>query len=273
MKDIDFAHTAFSGEVYERGRYGYSHEAVAYLLSTLGIGAGTRVVDLAAGTGKLTRLLVPSGATVLAVEPVASMRQQLAVMVPGALPIAGTAEAIPVRSGSLDAVTVAQAFHWFQPERALPELHRVLRPQGRLGLIWNRADTSVDWVARLSALSLPRRPTSGRTIARKFRKRLARRLRAPAATGPGDAGGWLARSGAALESSAMFGPPETRMFRHSEDTDGERLVDWVRSFSKFSSLGSAEQRQVVHQIQELTAGLPRRIEFPFCSDVLWCAKR
>ncbi|MCP4250325.1 MAG: class I SAM-dependent methyltransferase, partial [bacterium] len=128
------------GEVaatYETSRPDYPPAAVAHILDTLTLGPGSEAVDLAAGTGQLTRLLVPSGARVMAVEPVAGMRQELQRVVPGVAVLDGTAEAMPFDDGSLDAVTVGQAFHWFDPEPALAEIDRVLRPGGGLALIWN----------------------------------------------------------------------------------------------------------------------------------------
>ena len=124
-------------EAYERGRPGYPTDAVDALTDALGVGPGATVVDLAAGTGKLTRLLVPSGATVIAIEPVDAMRRTLAAMLPRVPVVAGTAESMPLRDGSAGAVVAAQAFHWFDGEAALAEIHRVLAPGGRLGLVWN----------------------------------------------------------------------------------------------------------------------------------------
>jgi SAM-dependent methyltransferase len=125
-------------DAYERGRPGYPPEAVKWLWQELRLGPGRTVLDVAAGTGKLTRELVPSGATVIAVEPVPAMRATLERLVPGARALSGTAEALPVGDGSVDAITVAQAFHWFDGPAAVAEFHRVLRPLGRFGLIWNR---------------------------------------------------------------------------------------------------------------------------------------
>ena len=155
--------TTRAAAAYERGRPGYPAEAVAELVRVLGVAPGATVLDLAAGTGKLTRQLLATGATLVAVEPAAAMRAQLARVVagqgpagpghgpgrpgPGVLVVGGTAEAIPVRDGSLDAVTVGQAFHWFDAARAVAELARVLRPGGRLGLMWNVRDESRPGVA------------------------------------------------------------------------------------------------------------------------------
>jgi SAM-dependent methyltransferase len=123
---------------YEIGRPPYPPEAIERLVAELGIEDGRRVLDLAAGTGKLTRLLVPTGAFVVAVEPVEAMRAALTKSLPQVEAVAGTAEAIPLPDGSVDAVTVGQAFHWFDGPRALAEIERVLRPGGALALVWNR---------------------------------------------------------------------------------------------------------------------------------------
>ncbi|HEX8802631.1 MAG TPA: class I SAM-dependent methyltransferase, partial [Acidimicrobiales bacterium] len=134
---------------YERGRPSYPAEAVALVVGRGGIGPGRRVLDLAAGTGKMTRLLLPTGADVVAVEPVAGMRaalERLAAASPGLEVLDGTAENLPLPDGSVDAVTVAQAFHWFDPPVALAEMRRVLRPGGHLFLVWNVRDREHDWV-------------------------------------------------------------------------------------------------------------------------------
>ena len=137
---------------YERGRPGYPPAAVAFLTRELGLTAGRSVLDVGAGTGKLTRLLTPTGARVLALEPVAGMRDQLVNAVPGAELVGDTAEAINLPDGAVDAVTSATAFHWFDTAPALREFRRVLAPGGRLALLWNARDESVDWVADIAAL-------------------------------------------------------------------------------------------------------------------------
>jgi SAM-dependent methyltransferase len=130
---------ARSAAQYERARPGYAPKAVAFLVERLDLGPGRVVVDLAAGTGKLARQLMPSGARVVAVEPLAEMRS----FIPAGIEVLdGTAEAIPLRDASADAVTVAQAFHWFDVEVALREIERVLRPGGLLALVSNRRDLS-----------------------------------------------------------------------------------------------------------------------------------
>lgn len=147
-----------AAQEYERGRPGYPEAALDWLLPT---GAGD-VVDLGAGTGKLTRQLDARNLAVVAVEPSAAMRAELVRTLPGVPALAGAAEDIPLPDDSADAVVVAQAWHWVDQRLAVPEVARVLRPGGRLGLIWNFRDESADWVAVLgrSMRALADDPTS-----------------------------------------------------------------------------------------------------------------
>ena len=133
---------------YERGRPSYPSPAIDWLLPP----GARRVLDLGAGTGKLTRLLRDRGLEVVAVEPSGGMREQLTRSVPGTEVRAGTAEDIPLDDGSVDAVLVAQAWHWVDPRRAVPEVARVLGPGGQLGLLWNVRDEREDWVAQLGRI-------------------------------------------------------------------------------------------------------------------------
>jgi SAM-dependent methyltransferase len=156
------AERGFAGAVnaYRRSRPSYPPAAVAWLVDALRLGSGRTVVDVGAGTGKFSALLVPSGAEVIAVEPLAAMREGFAAELPDVKVIDGSAEALPLPERSADAIVAAQAFHWFKLELALPEFARVLRPDGRLGVIWNDLDVSVPWVADLNAIiSGPRQGT------------------------------------------------------------------------------------------------------------------
>ncbi|MGV0741427.1 class I SAM-dependent methyltransferase [Mycolicibacterium sp. XJ870] len=133
---------------YERGRPSYPPEAIDWLLP-----AGARdVLDLGAGTGKLTTRLVERGLDVVAVDPIAEMLELLSHSLPDTPALLGTAEEIPLPDNSVDAVLVAQAWHWFDPERAVKEVSRVLRPGGRLGLVWNTRDERMGWVKDLGAI-------------------------------------------------------------------------------------------------------------------------
>jgi SAM-dependent methyltransferase len=140
---------------YDRGRPGYPAPAIELLASALRLGPGRCVVDVGAGTGKLTRELVGRGAEVLAIEPVRAMRDQLERTLPDVRVLAGTAEELPLDDGSVDACVAAQAFHWFDAERALPELHRVLRPDGGLGVVFNRRDLTTAVQAAVDELLAP----------------------------------------------------------------------------------------------------------------------
>ena len=135
-------------DAYERGRPPYPPEAVGWLIPA----DAAHVLDLGAGTGKLTRQLTGCGLDVTAVEPSEGMREKLRQAVPGVRALAGTAERIPLPDNSVDAVLVAQAWHWVDPVRAVPEVARVLGPGGQLGLLWNIRDERADWVAGLGAI-------------------------------------------------------------------------------------------------------------------------
>jgi SAM-dependent methyltransferase len=154
--------TAFAkaaGE-YERGRPSYPAAALDWLADELGLDRGSTVVDLAAGTGKLTRDLVPRFARVVAVEPLDEMRAELVRRLPGLEALGGTAEELPLADARADAVLVAQAFHWFDGRRALREIARALRPGGGLGLLWNSSPWETregTWFAALDDLLEERR--------------------------------------------------------------------------------------------------------------------
>jgi len=131
---------------YERGRPPYPQAAIDWLVPATAVD----VVDLGAGTGKFTRQLLAPNRNVVAIDPDAEMLAELRRVVPGVRTEVGSAEALPLADSSVDVITVAQAWHWVDLDRAVPEVARVLRPGGQLGLVWNVRDESAEWVAELS---------------------------------------------------------------------------------------------------------------------------
>jgi SAM-dependent methyltransferase len=228
-------------DVYERARPTYPAEAVAWLAERLGIGPGRTVVDVGAGTGKLTRLLVPFGARVIAVEPLQAMREKLHEAVPGTEAIAGTAESLPLPDASADAITVAQAMHWFDQSRALPELRRVLRPAGALGLIWNVRDLRDPLQERLDALLAPERA--------KVPTQLQQGWREP------------------LEASELFGPLEERRFAHVQLCTVEDVCDRVSSTSFVAAMDDAERSALLEQVRGALAGVDEPFPFRYEAEV------
>ncbi|AUH43804.1 class I SAM-dependent methyltransferase [Streptomyces sp. CMB-StM0423] len=147
--------SSFGGQAaaYAEFRPDYPAAAVRWALAPVADRAGLHVLDLAAGTGKLTAALVAEGVPTTAVEPDAAMRTELQRALPDVPAHEGTAERIPLPAASVDAVLVGQAFHWFDPERALPEIARVLRPGGVVAGLWNGGDREVDWIIGLDEVT------------------------------------------------------------------------------------------------------------------------
>jgi SAM-dependent methyltransferase len=208
-----FAHVADS---YERGRPGYPEEAVRWL-----VGDEPRdVVDLGAGTGKLTGVLVALGQRVTAIEPLPEMLELLPAAAPGASAILGNAEVIPLPDAYADVVTAAQAFHWFDLTVALPEIERVLRPRGRLALVWNVRDDSEPWVARLSTL------IGSESIV------------FPDVSVP-------------IDESGLFGPVESADFHFTQVLDRETLLDLVLSRSYCAKLPQVDREPILDSVARL----------------------
>ena len=137
-----------AAEVYERSRPDYPDDALAWVTD----GVRGPVLDVGAGTGKLTAALVQRGLTVSAVDPSEKMLEILAARLPTVQASIGTAESIPTPDSSYDLVTFAQAWHWVDPDQASAEVARVLKPGGRLALLWNDRDESVGWVRELGRI-------------------------------------------------------------------------------------------------------------------------
>jgi SAM-dependent methyltransferase len=188
---------------YAQHRPGYPDQAVVWALDSLPV--NPRILDLAAGTGKLTEAVLRCGvpaAAVLAVEPDDDMRAQLSRLLPEVEVRSGTAEQIPAGDGAVDAVLVGQAFHWFDPDRALEEIARVLRPGGVLAAMGNDVDESVGWVAEMT--SAAQMPQSSGIVGRGF---------------------------AELPEHPAFGSPEPRQFGWSWPRTIDSLLDTISTHS------------------------------------------
>ena len=230
---------------YELGRPTYPPLALECLVRELELGPGRVVLDLGAGTGKLTALLAASGATVLAAEPVVEMREALERNVPGATAFDSTAESIGLAAASVDAVTAGQAFHWFRGDEALAEIHRVLRPGGRLGLVWNLRDETVPWVAELTRIMEPHRGDAPRAASGAWRE--------------------------VFERTALFEPLESATFGHVHGLTAEGVVARVASVSFIAALPEPHRAQVLADVRELVDA--PTVELPYRTEVYWTRRR
>jgi ubiquinone/menaquinone biosynthesis C-methylase UbiE len=232
-------------EAYERGRPGYPQEAVDALVRNLRIVAGSPVLELAAGTGKLTRMLEPTGAWTVAVEPVEGMRREFRRHLPEVALVAGTAEAIPMRDASVEAVVVAQAFHWFDGPAALAELHRVLRPGGRLALVWNVRDEMDPLSIALTELFDRYRRGVPQHRDRKWRT--------------------------AFDETDLFTPLETSSFPFEQRLTREGYLDRAMSVSFMASLSTKEEQDSARdELLALVAARGDEIVLPYRTDVHRC---
>lgn len=236
-----------AADAYERARPDYPPAALAWLRERLALGPGRTVVDLAAGTGKLTRMLLPTGARVIAVEPVAEMGAALARAVPAAEIVEGTAESMPLPPGAADAVTVAQAFHWFSTAEALAEIHRVLQPDGRLALVWNRRD-----------LDDPLQHALNQMITRHRGDVPSHR-----------SGRWKS----ALTTTELFGPLEEHLVPHHQELDRSRLVDRVMSTSVMAALPDPERGAAIADIEALAAQQTEPIRMSYTTEIYLYGRR
>jgi ubiquinone/menaquinone biosynthesis C-methylase UbiE len=221
-------------ESYERRRPSYPPEVIEWLAGKLGLGPGKTVVDVGAGTGKLTRRLVATRARVVAVEPLAEMLAQLEAAVPDAEALLGSAEEIPMPDGSADAVTAASAFHWFDHVRALPEIHRVLRPGGGLGIVANGRDLDDPLQEAIQAIVGPYLPDLEQL------------------------GGWRQ----ALAASPLFGTVETFEARFEQLFDADGLAERMSTVSYVARLPDGEREDVLAQVRALGDAQPETL-FPF----------
>jgi SAM-dependent methyltransferase len=234
---------------YERGRPGYPDAAMELVARELGITPGQRVVDLAAGTGKLTRSLVGLGAELMAVEPVAGMREQLRRAVPGVDVRNGTAEQIPLEDATVNAVLVAQAFHWFDVPAAAAEIHRVLVPGGALAVIRNEWDRTVPWVDALQRL---------------VREQPGHAPRHPSRD-------WQAQ----LQDTGLFTPLSERVLPNLLPGDLDTLLARVASLSFIAAMPAPPRQRLLAEVARLVdeEGITDpdgSLETPYLTHVMWC---
>jgi ubiquinone/menaquinone biosynthesis C-methylase UbiE len=199
-------------DAYDRGRPTYPREAAAWLTSDKPV----TVLEIGAGTGKLTEQLVALGHDVHATEPDPLMLAILEKKLPGVRISQAPAEDIPAGDSSYDVVVSAQAFHWFDHDRALPEIARVLKPRGRLSLVWNQRDERIPWVKRL-----------GKVIGTQEH---------------------LSDPGEVLAASKLFGETEQESFRFWQVVDQHSIRDLVRSRSNIAVLSAAEQEAKMAEV-------------------------
>jgi SAM-dependent methyltransferase len=233
-----------AADAYERGRPTYPPDAVAYLVDVLRMTTAVTAVDVGAGTGKLTRLLEPTGARLVAVEPVPAMARALAERVPRVLLVAGRAEAMPLRDASVDAIVAAQAFHWFDGPAALEEFARVLRPRGRVAIVFNRRDESDALMRGLGEVFEPYR--AGVPTHRSER--------------------WQA----AFDANAAFHGRRRRSFDFVHEQTAEAVVDRITSISFIAALPDDERRNVAADVRRVVgerAADPGRVRMRYRTDV------
>ena len=225
-------------EDYERGRPGWPPEVV----DLPGLPPTATVLDLGAGTGKLTRLLISAFDRVLAVEPADAMRRLLQRLCPEAEAFPGTGEEIPLADASVDAVFAAQAFHWFDDERAIAEIARILRPGGALVLMWN----------------VPANPWEPSTA--EVEELLSARGPSPSEVtyDPLDLGGPRYALGEWPLREPTFGPLQARRLPNPQRVDREGLVSYYASMGWLADLPDAERSPLVAKVRSLLAATEYR---------------
>jgi SAM-dependent methyltransferase len=249
-------HSALDGyaakaDTYVRGRPEYPPEVDGWLRIVLRLGRNQKVLDLGAGTGKFSRRLLASGASVIALDPVPAMLERLIQQYPDIEAKVGSAESLPFEDGFFDSIICAQSFHWFATPRSLGEIRRVLKPGGHLGLIWNVRDESVEWVAALTKIIEPFEGDTPRYRTQKWR------LMFPA---------------------EGFSQLQEQQFSNEHVGPSEQvIVERILSVSFIAALKPVEQDRVASRIRELIAATPELSEksivsFPYKTVALSCMK-
>lgn len=248
MHEVARAGFGRSAEAYDRARPDYPEEAIDWLWTALGLRRGDRVVDVGAGTGKLSRRLAERGAEVVAIEPVEAMRARLAANAwsPTVTAMDARAERLPIDDAWAGSVVSGQAFHWFANKAALGEFHRVLRTGGRLGLIWNRRRLEDPTQAAISELLEPYRGEAPRHASDAWRL--------------------------PLERSPLFAEVETHEVGFVQVLDRAGLVDRVGSTSFVAALDHEPREALLARVASLVdaSGVAR---LPYLSEAFVHARR
>jgi SAM-dependent methyltransferase len=231
---------------YVRGRPSYPSEAIDWLAERCALAPGATVLDVAAGTGKLTEALVGRGATVIAVEPVAAMREALIAALPDVTALAGTAESLPLPDARADTITIGQAYHWFAGERALAELARVLEPDGHLALIWNRRDPDQALWQSVTGVIEPLRNDAPQHSNEAWRR--------------------------SIEQTLRFRPAAEARFGHRQVADRAGVIDRVGSISFVAALPAARRAQVLDEVAGIVAVEPEPIVLRYVTEVYVLAR-
>jgi SAM-dependent methyltransferase len=237
---------------YDELRPDYAPDAVAWVAERGGFAPGLIVVDLAAGTGQLSRRFRPLGVDLVAVEPAANMRAVLEERLPAVRVLEGTAESIPLDVGSVDAVVVGSAFHHFDPERAFAEITRVLRPGGMLALFWA-------WPLEEESLRYPGLREIDEVVeSTRESCQIATAYRT-----------WTESP----QAAKGFGPFERREFPMTHVIPSDRLADLYATSSDVDSLPIAARADLLDRIRQLSRGLPKVLRLPARSVIDLCFKR
>eukprot|EP00834_Sanchytrium_tribonematis_P001817 NODE_47_length_32105_cov_1.240892.p16 type:complete len:249 gc:universal NODE_47_length_32105_cov_1.240892:5197-5943(+) len=232
-------------DAYDRGRPDYPADAILHLIHELNITNDMKLVDLAAGTGKFTKILSQhTNASITAIEPIENMRFKFQSHL--SIPILnGTAESIPLPNESIDVVFIAQAFHWFDANKALPEIHRILKPNGKLALIWNKMDLSCHWLFNVQEMINKHNPG------------VLQYANTP----------WQSY----FEASILFSTLNYKMLSIQHPATLQTVLDRATSISFISNLSNDEQETLKDEISNYLT----KIDFqfiPYHTDVFWCSK-